>query len=338
MPRIASHSQLLSCLLCGLAAAALAADGDLPKVPLGLKPPPIPADNPLTPEKIALGKLLYFDPRLSSDDTVSCASCHDPKKGWSNGSQFATGVRSQVGGRSAPTIINAAYAELQFWDGRAHQLEGQALGPIQNPIEMDHKLEECVAKLNKVPYYREQFRKVFNTDVTPESLAKAIASFERTVLSGNAPYDKFKAGDKAALSESAQRGMNVFFNKGHCSACHTGGAFSDQAFHNVGVGMSAAKPDLGRYEVTKLAGDKGAFKTPTLREIARTAPYMHDGSLKTLEEVVEHYDKGGTPNPQLDEEIFPLKLTAQEKADLVTFMKEGLSSAEYPEIAPPKLP
>src|SRR5262245_20818523 len=246
MRRILSVSLLLSCVICGFACAALAAEGDLPKIPLGLKPPPIPADNPLTPEKIALGKLLYFDPRLSCDDTVSCASCHDPKKGWSNGNQFATGVRSQVGGRSAPTIINAAFAELQFWDGRAHQLEGQALGPIQNPIEMDHKLEECVTKLNKIPYYREQFRKIFNTDVTPDSLAKAIASFERTVLSGNAPFDKFKAGDKAALSEAAQRGMNVFFNKGHCSACHTGPNFSDQAFHNVGVSITAAKPDLGR--------------------------------------------------------------------------------------------
>lgn len=315
-----------------------AADGTLPKVPLGLKPPPIPADNPLTPEKVELGKQLYFDPRLSCDDTVSCASCHDPKKGWSNGAQFATGVRSQLGGRNAPTVINAAYAELQFWDGRANLLEGQALGPIQNPVEMDHKLEDCVTKLNKIEGYRQQFRKVFNTDVTPENIAKAIAAFERTVLSGNAPYDKFKAGDTKALSEAAQRGMKLFFGKGHCSACHTGPVFSDQAFHNIGVGMDKPKPDLGRYEVTKMTGDKGAFKTPTLRDIARTGPYMHDGSLKTLEEVVEHYDKGGIPNPQLDEEIFPLKLTAQEKADLVTFMREGLSSTEYPDVAPPKLP
>jgi cytochrome c peroxidase len=174
--------------------------------------------------------------------------------------------------------------------------------------------------------------------VTPENIAKAIAAFERTVLSGNAPYDRFKAGDKSALSEAGQRGMKVFFGKGHCSACHTGPNFSDDAFHNVGVSINAAKPDLGRYEVTKVVGDKGAFKTPTLREIARTAPYMHDGTMATLEEVVEHYDKGGTPNPQLDEEIFPLKLTPQEKVDLVTFMKEGLSSPDYPNIAPPKLP
>src|SRR5438876_3963113 len=161
-----------------------AADKDAFKVPLGLKPVPVPADNPMTPEKVELGKQLYFDPRLSCDDTISCASCHDPKKGWSNGTPFATGVRSQVGGRSAPTIINAAYSELQFWDGRAHQLEGQALGPIQNPIEMDHKIDECVNKLNKIPGYRQQFRKVFGTDVTSENVAKAIAAFERTILSG----------------------------------------------------------------------------------------------------------------------------------------------------------
>jgi cytochrome c peroxidase len=315
-----------------------AADKDQFKPPLGLKPVPVPADNPLTPEKVELGKQLYFDPRLSCDDTVSCASCHDPKKGWSNSAPVATGVRSQVGGRSAPTIINSAYSDLQFWDGRAHRLEGQALGPIQNPIEMDHKLEDCVAKLNKIKGYRDQFQKVFGTDVTSENISKAIASFERTVLSGNAPYDKFKAGDTKALSPAVQRGMKLFFGKAHCSACHTGPNFSDFSFHNIGIGMKAAKPDLGRYEVTKVEGDKGAFKTPTLREVARHAPYMHDGSLKTLEEVVEHYDKGGITNPQLDEEIFPLKLTSDEKADLIAFMKEGLSSSDYPDIAPPKLP
>jgi cytochrome c peroxidase len=326
-------------LIAGLASgAAELAAADLPKVPVGLKPVPVPADNPLTPEKVELGRQLFFDPRLSCDDTTSCATCHDPKKGWSNSLNFATGVRGQVGGRSAPTIINAAYSELQFWDGRAHLLEGQALGPIQNPIEMDHKLEDCVKKLNTVPGYREQFRKVFNSEVTPENIAKAIAAFERTVLSGNAPYDRFKAGDKSALSESAQRGMKLFFGKGHCSACHTGPNFTDDAFHNVGVNIGAAKPDLGRYEVTKVIGDKGSFKTPTLREIARTAPYMHDGTVKTLEEVIEHYEKGGTANPQLDEEIFPIKFTAQEKADLITFMKEGLSSPDYPDVAPPKLP
>jgi cytochrome c peroxidase len=326
-------------LLCPVLLQPLAAaDKDPLKVPLGLKPVPVPEDNPTMPEKVALGKQLYFDPRLSCDDTVSCASCHDPKKGWSNDERFATGVRSQLGGRSAPTIINSAYSPLQFWDGRANQLEGQALGPIANPIEMDHKLEDCVVKLNKIPGYRQQFQKVFGTDVTPENIAKAIAAFERTVLSGNAPYDKFKAGEKDALSEAAQRGMKLFFGKARCASCHSGAVFSDQSFHNIGVGIKARNPDLGRYEVTKVVGDKGAFKTPGLRDIARSKPYMHDGSLKTLEEVIDYYDQGGVPNPQLDEEIFPLKLTAQEKVDLVTFLKEGLASSEYPDIEPPQLP
>ena len=308
------------------------------KVPLGLKAMRIPKDNPLSQAKIELGKHLYFDPRLSSDNTISCASCHDPKKGWSNGSAFATGVRGQVGGRSAPTIINSGYQYFQFWDGRAQHVEGQALGPIQNPIEMDLTLEKLVVKLNKIEGYRRQFRDVFGTEVTSEGIAKAIGAFERTVLSGNAPYDQFKAGDKTALSEAAERGRQVFFNKASCSACHAGSNFSDGAFHNVGVGMKAAKPDLGRFSETKLEGDRGSFKTPTLREIARTAPYMHDGSLKTLEAVVDFYNKGGIDNPQRDEEIVPLKLTDQQKADLIKFLKEGLSSPDYPEIAPPKFP
>ncbi len=306
--------------------------------PLGLKKLVWPEDNKPSAEKILLGKQLYFDKRLSRDDTISCASCHDPKKGWSNGEAFATGVRGQKGGRSSPTIINSAYFDLQFWDGRANGLEGQALGPIQNPIEMDLTLDEAVAKLNKIEGYKKQFQKVFGTDVNADGIAKAIAAFERTVLSGGAPHDRFKAGDTKALSEPAQRGMKLFFAKAHCSACHVGPNFSDGAFHNIGIGMEAEKPDIGREELSKQGGDRGAFKTPTLREIARTAPYMHNGTFKTLEEVVEYYDKGAFANPTLDEEIFPLKLTAEEKADLVTYLKEGLSSPKYPDVEPPKLP
>lgn len=327
----------LLCVLFGLPLVNFAVADDFP-LPAGLKPLSIPKENPLTKEKVELGKQLYFDPRLSRDDTVSCATCHDPKKGWSNGEQFATGVRGQKGGRNSPTVINAAYHDLQFWDGRAAKLEGQALGPIQNPIEMDLTLEEAVAKLNKIPGYKSQFQKVFGSDATPPAIAAAIASFERTILSGDAPYDKFKAGDAKALSEQAQKGMKLFFGKANCSGCHSGPNFSDAAFHNLGVGMEKPEPDLGRFGVTKQLGDKGAFKTPTLRDIARTAPYMHDGSHKTLEEVIEFYDKGGTANPQLDEEIFPLKLSAEEKAALVVFLKEGLASSKYPDVAPPKLP
>lgn len=307
-------------------------------VPSGLKALRIPDDNPITAEKVALGKQLYFDKRLSRDDTVSCASCHDPQKGWSNGEKFATGIRKQVGGRNSPTIINAAYAPLQFWDGRAEGLEGQALGPIQNPIEMDNTLPELVMKLNAIPGYREQFRTIFGTDVTAENVAKAISSFERTILSGDAPYDRFVAGDKQALSPAAARGYEIFFHKAHCSACHAGPNFSDNAFHNLGVGIDAEKPDVGRMEVTKMLGDRGAFKTPTLREIGRTAPYMHNGSHATLEDVVEFYNKGGVPNDQLDEEIFPLKLGPADSADLVAFLKEGLSSEAYPTVEAPALP
>jgi cytochrome c peroxidase len=320
------------------AAVAMAGEPYRLEMPGGLKKLRIPRDNPLTAEKIELGKQLYFDPRLSSDDTVSCSTCHDPAKGWSNGERFATGVDGQVGGRSAPTVINSAYHYLQFWDGRATQLEGQALGPIANPIEMNMPIDEAVAKLNKISGYREQFQKVFGTDVTDDGIAKAIAAFERTILSGGAPYDRFQAGDESALSPAAKRGMDVFFNKGHCSACHSGANFSDGGFHNLGVGIDDDEPDVGRQTVTELLGDRGTFKTPTLREIARTAPYMHDGRFATLEEVVEYYHKGGTPNDQLDEEIFPLKLTDQEKADLVTFLKEGLSSDSYPVVEPPELP
>ena len=302
--------------------------------PAGLPPVSHPKDNPSTAEKISLGQQLYFDGRLSADNKVSCASCHDPAKGFSNGEQFATGVEGKKGGRNSPTIINAAYGKLQFWDGRAKSLEDQAMGPVQNPIEMKMSLDDVVKKLNAIEGYKKQFQQVFGTDVTSDGMAKAIAAYERTVLSGDAPFDKFKAGDKAALSESAARGLKLFTGKANCTACHAGASFTDNSFHNVGVPGS----DEGRAAINKSSGDKGAFKTPTLREIARSAPYMHDGSMKTLEEVVAHYNKGGTPHPQLDEELFPLKLTDAEAADLVTFLKEGLASASYPAHTAPELP
>ena len=231
-------------------------------------------------------------------------------------------------------MINAALQQFQFWDGRAKSLEEQALGPIQNPIEMNMPLEAVVARLNAIEGYKTQFQKVFGTDVTSAGIGKAIAAYERTILSGDAPYDRFKAGDQAALSVAAQRGMKLFFGKANCVACHAGPNFTDNGFHNIGLPGT----DEGRAAISKSLGDKGSFKTPTLREIARTAPYMHDGSLKTLEEVIAHYIKGGTPGPQVDEELFPLKLSTDEAADLVTFLKEGLSSASYPAHTAPELP
>lgn len=331
---------MIPALMLSLVAAAPAPSQEAWKltIPLGLPHPKIPSTNPITEAKVELGKQLYFDTRLSKDNTVSCATCHDPSKGWSNGDKVATGIGGQKGGRSAPTILNAAYFPLQFWDGRARELEGQALGPIQNPIEMGMPLDEVVAKLNQVEGYKQKFRQVFGTDVTADGIAKALGSFERTILSGDAPYDRWVAGDKKALSESADRGRILFFGKAHCSACHAGPSFTDHGFHNIGVGIKAEKPDFGRFDHSKQEGDKGSFKTPTLRDIARTAPYMHDGSLATLEEVVDYYDKGGEANDWLDEEIAPLKLTVAEKTDLVTFLREGLAASKYPEIKPPKLP
>ncbi len=297
-----------------------------------------PKDNPSTEAKVALGRMLYFDKRLSSDNTISCASCHDPKFGWSNNDATAVGVGGQRGGRSAPTIINSAFQKFQFWDGRAGSLEEQALGPIANPIEMNLPIEEAVKKLSAIEGYQKRFKEVFGSGVTADNIAKAIAAFERTIVSGSAPYDLFQAGDKSALSAEAQKGMKLFFGKANCSACHNGPHFSDGAFHNLGIGFAAKEPDLGRRKISNVEGDHGAFRTPTLREIARTGPYMHDGSLKTLEEVVDYYNKGGTANDYLDEEIFPLKLTDDEKKALVTFMKEGLASSSYPDVSVPELP
>jgi cytochrome c peroxidase len=310
------------------------ADG--PDIPRGLVPVIWPPDNPYTPEKAELGWLLYFDKRLSKDGTISCASCHSPDFAFTDGQPVSTGINGQKGGRSAPTVINRAYSVEQFWDGRAPTLEDQAKGPIANPIEMGNTHENVVATLKAIPGYRQRFKEVFGTvDFTIDHVAQAIATFERTVLSGNSPYDRFKAGDQTALSESAQRGMKIFFsNKAKCDSCHEGINLTNGMFANIGIGMDKPNPDLGRYNVTKREQDKGAFKTPTVREIARTAPYMHDGSLKTLEEVVEHYNKGGNKNPWLHQNIQPLNLTDQDKKDLVEFLK-SLSGEGWQHIKPP---
>ena len=299
-----------------------------PKIPLGLVPILWPEDNSYTPEKAELGWLLFFDKRLSSDGSVSCATCHSPEHAYTDGRPVSTGIKGQKGGRSAPSVINRAYGAAMFWDGRAPSLEEQAKGPIANSIEMTNEKDASKAhtavidRLRQVKEYKNRFKKVFGTeDFTIDQVAKAIATFERTVLSGNSPYDRFKAGDKKALSESQERGMNIFFsNNARCDSCHDGAAFTTNQFANIGIGMDKPNPDLGRYNVTKKEEEKGAFKTPGLRDIARTGPYMHDGSFKTLEEVVEHYDKGGIKNPYLHQDIRPLKLSKQDKTDLVQFL------------------
>jgi cytochrome c peroxidase len=297
---------------------------------------PIPADNPQTDAKIRLGAQLYFDTRLSADNTISCATCHDPKTAWANHDATDTGIGGRVGGRNSGTIIDAAYMTFQFWDGRAGSLEEQALGPIHNPIEMGETLENVIRKLNAIPGYREQFQRVFGTDVNTDGIAKAIASFERTIISGPSPYDRYIAGDKKAMSAAAIRGMDIFNGKGHCSPCHSGPMFSDQSFHNIGVGMDAADPDLGREKITNDPEDRGRFKTPGLRNCALTHPYLHDGSEKTLMDVVEYYDRGGIQNPNLDPMMLPLQLTQREKEDLVAFL-EALTGP-FPVLEAPALP
>ena len=302
------------------------------QAPLGLPPVPIPADNPPTAETIALGRRLYYDTGLSVDNTVSCATCHNPGMGFTDNKAVSTGVHGKTGTRSAPTVINSAYYTTQFWDGRADSLEAQAAGPMANPVEMAHTLTGVVEHLQKDAGYRDEFKKAWGTDqITIDMVTKSIASFERTVIAGNSPFDRFYYGrDKSAMSESAQRGLKVFVNpkKGNCQVCHTIGdkyaLFTDNKFHNIGVGvdLEGKFADTGRYALTKNEADMGAFKTPTLRNCAQTAPYMHDGSIPDLKAVVDHYIGGGNSNPHLDKEIHSLDfLTGQERADLLEFMK-----------------
>ncbi|MGD8374924.1 MAG: cytochrome c peroxidase [Acidobacteriota bacterium] len=292
-------------------------------VPLGLSPDlQEPADNPTTREKVELGRLLYYDPRLSVAGDVSCATCHHPEKGFTDNLPVSTGHEGQTGARSAPPVTNATYNYVQFWDGRAGTLEEQALGPIENPVEMGNTLEGMIANVKGIDGYGPLFEAAFgDPEVTADRVAKAIAAFERTVLSGNSKWDRFMAGDETAMSEAEVRGWELFKGKAQCTLCHAGQTFSDSDFHNLGVGMAGPEPDLGRYEVTQADADRGAFKTPMLRDVTMTAPYMHDGSQATLEEVVEFYNQGGEPNEWLDPKIVPLNLTDQEKADLVAFMR-----------------
>lgn len=328
----------------------------------------IPEDNPMTRAKVELGRQLYFDPRLSVDGTISCASCHDPDKGFAAHTQFGIGVEDQEGGRNSPVAYNRILSREQFWDGRAATLEDQAIGPVANPIEMGNTHEACCLTLGQIPGYKMQFEQIFDDGVTIENVGKAIATFERAIVTGPAPYDYYaplkqfeevfaadleyldeepalakqyaelkKQAAEHPMSESAKRGMELTFGKANCTACHAGANFTDEQYHNLGVGMDAEDPDLGRHDVTGKEEDRGAFKTPTMRNVVHSAPYMHDGSQKTLEEVVEWYDKGGHKNPGLSDKMKPLKLTEQEKKDLVAFMKEGLTS-DFPAIERKRLP
>ncbi len=313
-------------------------------VPLGLPDVPIPADNPPTVETIALGRRLYYDTQLSLDRSISCASCHEPAAGFADPRPVSVGVGGKTGTRNSPPVANAAYYATQFWDGRAPSLEKQAEGPVQNPVEMVHTLTGVEKRLNADASYREQFAKAFGPrKITYEMVEKAIASFERTVLMGNSPFDKWYFGhEENAVSDSAKRGFDVFrrANKGNCASCHafsdSSPLFTDNQFHNLGVGIGDdfMPKDLGRFTVTGIDADKGAFRTPTLRNVALTAPYMHDGSLKTLKDVIDFYIGGGNSNPYRDPKMKELSyLTAQERKDVEEFLN-SLTGEMPPDVGP----
>lgn len=340
---------------------------------LGLPPVPVPANNPQTPAKIALGDKLFHDKRFSIDGTISCSSCHDGDKGFTDNLPVSVGHHGLTGTRNAPTVINAAFYKSQFWDGREPDLEGQSKGPFVNPVEAGLANHEPILQIVRSdPEYQAAFKQVFNVggeQLTMDHVSKAIASFERSIVAGNSAFDRFYfKGDKSALTEQQQRGFQVFLAQGRCVSCHSieqdHALFSDSRFHNIGVGINAIQDDvprlapafleakakggevdkmvltdkksseLGRFAVTDGFNDLGAFKTPTLRNIALTAPYMHDGSLKTLKEVVIHYNNGGvTPanaqvNAFLSGGIRPLNLSDAQIDDLVAFM-DALTSEQF---------
>jgi cytochrome c peroxidase len=317
----------LALVLVALTVGDLPAEGDSSPLPGRLPAVSHPADNRPTPDKIALGKQLFNDPRLSRTDRVSCASCHDPAKGFSNGERVATGVDGTRSTRRVPRLFNVAYNRLLFWDGRAATLEEQALVPIQDRREMDMRLDALVKKLNGIPGYRRQFQAVFGGDATAPRIAQALAAYERTIISNDTPFDRYLKGEKEALSAAAVRGMQLFYGQARCFVCHKGPNFTDDDFHNVGV--SDDRPDAGRRTVTGKAADQGKFKTPTLREVGITGPYMHNGRFKTLVEVVNHYNFGGVTdqaNDHRDGQLQVLYLVEDQVNDLVRFLTEGLTS------------
>ena len=312
--------------------------------PLGLPPVPIAADNPPTEETIALGRRLYYDTALSVNSTVSCASCHMPAMGFSDGKRVSNGVGGKEGVRNSPTVLNAAYLSLQFWDGRAPSLEKQSEGPVANPVEMAHSPKGVVQRLSQDPSYVAAFEQAFGPGpITYEKVEKCIASFERTVVSGDSAFDRYYYGhDQSAMTAAQIRGFEVFHNpkKGNCESCHSVGEkyalFTDNKFHNIGVGfVGGVTADKGRYVVTHDARDTGSFRTPTLRNVELTAPYMHDGSLKDMKQVMDFYIGAGNSNPYLDKEIHSLDfLTRQERDDLLEFMR-ALNGTIPPNVGPP---
>jgi cytochrome c peroxidase len=286
------------------------------------EPMVIPADNPMTPEKVALGRQLFFDERLSIDGSKSCYSCHVCEKGLTDGLPKAIGPGNKILPRSSPTLWNIGYHKEFYWDGRSPSLEKQAMAAwVGGNMAVGDKQAEVVARINALQGYKSQFQKVFQSDATAENIMKAIAAFERTIISGDTAWDRYRAGDKNAISDSAFRGWNIFQTI-KCTNCHDGVLFTDQQYHNVGIGMDQATPDGGRANATKKVEDTGAFKTPTLRDVAKSAPYFHDGSAKTLEEAVDIMLAGGKPNQHLDRKnLEPQRVLPEQREDLLNFLR-----------------
>ena len=285
--------------------------------PLGLEPDfLLPNDTPLSDTVVLLGKYLFFDVRLSKDLSVSCATCHKPEFGFSNRTSVAEGVFKQKGKRKVPTVVNRLFGQSQFWDGRAASLEDQIMGPLFNPIEMGIDEKTLIERLQKNPVYPHLFREAFgSSEIRLDGVVKAIASFERTLVSGGSPFDRYEwNGEESALSDSGKRGLELFRGKARCSLCHIGVNFTDERFHNIGVGNGEGQEDLGRMAITNDPTDFGKFRTPSLRNVDLRAPYMHDGSISSLEEIIEFYNDGGHQNANLDEEIKPLNLKRTRKS------------------------
>ena len=301
---------------------------------------PHPKDNPSSESKIELGKMLFFDPRLSGDGNMSCATCHSPLFGWSDGLPTAKGFKSMVLKRATPTIMNSGYNYIQMWDGRKVSLEDQAMGPMEANVEMNMNIPKLIEFLKGNKTYASAFAKAFPKEkISEKTLSKAIAAFERTIVSNDSPFDRWVKGDKKAMTPQQVNGFKIFVDpdKGNCEVCHSAPNFTDDGFHNIGLDSFADKnPDMGRFSQKPLKLMKGAFKTPTLRDVTDTAPYFHDGSADDLMSVVEHYDKGGSVVTNLSPNMKKLSLSKKEKADLVAFLK-ALTS-EHDAFVLPKLP
>ena len=300
---------------------------------------PYPEGNKPNAARIDLGHKLFFDPRLSGDGNMSCATCHNPSLGWSDGLPTGKGVKSMVLGRASPTVTNTGYNSIQMWDGRKKDLEDQAMGPMEATVEMNMDTAKLFAWLNQNEGYKVLFAKAYPGEaIDANTVSKAIATYERvTAVSNNSPFDRWVKGDKKAMSAQQVEGFKLFNGKANCVACHSAPNFTDNGFHNLGLASyGVAEPDMGRYAHKPVKAMKGAFKTPTLRDIERTAPYFHDGSAKTLMDVVEHYNKGGVVKTDLSPNMKELNLTQQEKEALVAFMK-ALTSP-FVKVQLPELP